>query len=127
MKKLFISQPMRDKTDEEIKEEYASSVPYGEWLDSNLVTLSELKIPNAKIPSFTQEEQARLQKSFGYTYEEYRNGILSMALNGAEQIGAMGVDTPIAALSKEYQPLFYYFKQKIASFFLLFVLLIVNA
>ena len=101
-------------SDEEIKEEYASSVPYGEWLDSNLVTLSELKIPNAKIPSFTQEEQARLQKSFGYTYEEYRNGILSMALNGAEQIGAMGVDTPIAALSKEYQPLFYYFKQLFA-------------
>ena len=102
------------KTDEEIKEEYAKKEPYGEWLDSNLVSLSELKVPNEKIQSYSKEERARLQKSFGYTYEEYRNGIYSMALNGSEQIGAMGVDTPIAVLSKEYQPLFYYFKQMFA-------------
>ena len=101
-------------SDEEIKEYYAGKEPYGEWLDSNMVSLSELKIPNEKIPSFTREERARLQKAFGYTYEEYRNGICSMALNGSEQIGAMGVDTPIAVLSKEYQPLFYYFKQLFA-------------
>lgn len=37
-----------------------------------------------------------------------------MALNGTERIGAMGVDTPLAVLSKEYQPLFYYFKQLFA-------------
>ena len=101
-------------SDEEIKEYYARKEPYGEWLDSNLVTLSEIKIPNEKVPSFTKEECSRLQKAFGYSYEEYRNGIYSMALNGSEQIGAMGVDTPIAALSKEYQPLFYYFKQLFA-------------
>ena len=101
-------------SDEEIKEYYAKKEPYGEWLDSNLVTLQELKIPNEKIPSYTKEERARLQKSFGYTYEEYREGICAMALNGTEQIGAMGVDTPLAVLSKEYQPLFYYFKQLFA-------------
>ena len=101
-------------SDEEIKEYYAKKEPYGEWLDSNLVTLKELKIPNEKIPSYTKEERARLQKSFGYTYEEYREGICAMALNGTEQIGAMGVDTPLAVLSKEYQPLFYYFKQLFA-------------
>ena len=102
------------KTDKELKEEYASREPFGEWLDSNLLTLEELKIPNAKIPQYTAEERSRLQKAFGYTYEEYRNSIYSMALNGSEQIGAMGVDTPIAVLSKEYQPLFYYFKQLFA-------------
>ena len=101
-------------SDEEIKEKYARKEPYGEWLDCNLVTLGELKIPNEKIQSYTRTERARLQKAFGYTYEEYRNGIYSMALNGSEQIGAMGVDTPIAALSKEYQPLFYFFKQLFA-------------
>ncbi len=102
------------KTDKELKEEYAHKEPFGEWLDNNLLTLKELKIPNAKIEGFTNEERSRLQKAFGYTYEEYRNSIYSMALNGSEQIGAMGVDTPIAALSKEYQPLFYYFKQLFA-------------
>ena len=100
--------------DEEIKGSYARKEPYGEWLDSNLVRLSELKIPNQKIPSYGKKERARLQKAFGYTYEEYRNGIGSMALNGSEEIGAMGVDTPIAVLSREYQPLFYYFKQLFA-------------
>ena len=102
------------KSDEELKEEYSHKEPYGEWLDSNLITLKELKIPNAKIQDYTAEERARLQKAFGYTYEEYRNSIYTMALNGSEQIGSMGVDTPIAVLSKEYQPLFYYFKQLFA-------------
>ena len=37
-----------------------------------------------------------------------------MALNGGEQIGAMGIDTPLAVLSKQHQPLFNYFKQLFA-------------
>ena len=100
--------------DEELKEKYAGCEPYGEWLDANLINLAELKIPNEKVPSYKKEELTKLQKAFGYTYEDYKEEIGSMALNGAEHIGAMGVDTPIAALSKEYQPLFYYFKQKFA-------------
>jgi len=102
------------KSDEELKETYAHKEPYGEWLDSNLVRLRELKIPNEKIAEFSPEERARLQKAFGYTYEDYRTGIYSMALNATEQIGSMGIDTPIAVLSREYQPLFYYFKQLFA-------------
>ena len=102
------------KTDEELKEEFAHKEPYGEWLDSNLLTLKEVKIPNEKVRSYSEEERAKLQKAFGYTYEEYRDSIYSMALNGSEQIGSMGIDTPIAVLSKEYQPLFYYFKQLFA-------------
>ena len=101
-------------SDEEIKELYAHKEPYGEWLDSNLLTLKELKIPNEKVPAFSKEEGAKLRKAFGYSYEEYRNSICTMALKGAEEIGSMGVDTPIAALSKEYQPLFGYFKQLFA-------------
>ena len=101
-------------TDAEIKEKYAKKEPYGEWLDANLLELHDIKIPNAKVTSYTREERTRLQKAFGYTYEDYHDGIRSMAERGIEQIGAMGVDTPIAALSKEYQPLFYYFKQLFA-------------
>ncbi|MCR5546665.1 MAG: glutamate synthase subunit alpha, partial [Lachnospiraceae bacterium] len=100
--------------DEEIKEKYAKSKPYGEWLDANLLNLSDIKIPNKKVPSLTTEERKRLQKAFGYTWENYHDGILAMALNGTEGIGSMGVDTPIAPLSGEYQPLFYYFKQLFA-------------
>ena len=101
-------------SDEELKEKYAGKEPYGEWLDANLLELHDLKVPNKKVMSYTREERTRLQKAFGYTYENYHEGIRSMAERGIEQIGAMGVDTPIAALSKEYQPLFYYFKQLFA-------------
>ncbi len=100
--------------DAEIKEAYAKAKPFGEWLDSHLLQLSELKIPNRRVPSLSAEEQKKLQKAFGYTWENYHDGILSMALTGTEQIGSMGVDTPIAALSGTYQPLFYYFKQLFA-------------
>ena len=100
--------------DEELKDYYASREPYGEWLDSNLVQLKELKIPNVCVPEYTPEERARLQKAFGYTFEEYRTSICKMALNGAESIGAMGIDTPLAVLSDEQQPLFNYFKQLFA-------------
>ena len=100
--------------DEELKDIYAGREPYGEWLDSNLWTLADIKIPNKKVPAIEKEELARLQKAFGYTYEDYRDQIGSMALTGSEKIGAMGIDTPIAVLSKEYQPLFYYFKQLFA-------------
>ena len=56
--------------------------------------LAGIENSNEKNSLLHKEERARLQKSFGYTYEEYREGICAMALNGTEQIGAMGVDTP---------------------------------
>ena len=100
--------------DEELKEKYASSQPYGEWLDTNLVRLKDLTIPNKRVDSYNHEESLRLRKAFGYTYEEVKNEILPMAKNGTEPISAMGHDTPLAALSKQPQPLYNYFKQLFA-------------
>ena len=100
--------------DNELKESYAHKQPYGEWLDSNLVSLKEIKIPNIRLEEYSYEQRAKLQKAFGYTYEQYRTSILNMALNGGESIGAMGIDTPLAVLSKENRPLFDYFKQLFA-------------
>ena len=89
--------------------------PYGEWLNSNLVQLKDIKIPNIRMEEYTpMSSSARLQKAFGYTYEQYRTSIRNMALNGAESIGAMGVDTPLAVLSNQHRPLFDYFKQLFA-------------
>lgn len=100
--------------DDEIKEYYASKQPYGEWLDTNLVQLKNLKIPNAKVEEHHRDERKRLQKAFGYTYEDVMTSILPMAQNGSESISAMGTDSPLAVLSKEPQPLFNYFKQMFA-------------
>lgn len=100
--------------DDELKETYACREPYGEWLDSNLISLSEMKIPNEKVVAYSEDEMKRLCKAFGYNYEEYTEEIANMALNGSEMIGSMGVDTPLAALSDQYQPLFNYFRQLFA-------------
>ena len=103
-----------DTVNEEIKEKYALAKPYGEWVDSNLVHLADLKIPNIRVQEYTDEERARLQKAFGYTYEDFKNTIYPMAEKGAEAISAMGTDTPLAVLSNSHKPLFNFFKQLFA-------------
>ena len=100
--------------DEELKEKYANEHPYGEWLDSNLIALKDLKIPNKDVPKYTAEECTQLQKAFGYSYEDVKTSILTMAKNGGEGIAAMGMDAPLSVLSKKRQPLFGYFKQLFA-------------
>ena len=100
--------------DGELKEHYAHQQPYGEWLDSHLVYLRDLPIPNRKVEKATQQWRDRLYKAFGYTYEEVKDAILPMARDGAEPTSAMGVDTPLAVLSDTHPPLFSYFKQLFA-------------
>lgn len=100
--------------DDHLKEMYAKRQPYGEWLDNNLVELHDLKIPNECVPQFSDEERERMQKAFGYTYEELKETILPMAKNGSEPIAAMGTDIPLPVLSHSHQPLFHYFKQLFA-------------
>ena len=100
--------------DDELKEKYATKQPYGEWLDNNLTELKSIHIPNQRVPEYTYEERQRMQKAFGYTYDEMKQSILPMAKNGSEAIAAMGVDTPLPVLSKTNHPLFHYFKQLFA-------------
>lgn len=101
-------------SDEECKHYYATRKPYGEWLDQNLVRLSDLKMPNCRIERYDSKTRDRLYKAFGYTYEDVRNAIIPMAKNGAEATAAMGTDIPLAMLSDKHQPLFNYFKQLFA-------------
>ena len=101
-------------TDAECKKTHAESQPYGEWLDENLKHLSDLPVPNRKLPEHTREERQRLYKVFGYTYENVREMILPMAENGVEPTGSMGHDIPLAVLSERHELLFSYFKQLFA-------------
>jgi len=100
--------------DNDLKNYYANRKPYGEWLDTNLVHLKELHIPNVKVPEIDSEELERLQKAFGYTYEDYSSVILAMAEKGQEAVAAMGVDTSLAVLDNNNPSLFSYFKQLFA-------------
>ncbi|MFM8415770.1 MAG: glutamate synthase central domain-containing protein, partial [Planctomycetota bacterium] len=55
-----------------------------------------------------------LQRAFGYTLEDLRVILGPMATAGAEPIGSMGNDTPLAVLSDRPQVLANYFKQLFA-------------
>ena len=101
-------------TDKELKETYSAEHPYGEWLDQNLVHLSDLKIPNKKIPVSSQDERNRLYRAFGWNYEDLNEMVLPMARTGVEPTGAMGVDTPLACMSDKHPSLYSYFKQLFA-------------
>lgn len=101
-------------SDEECKNYYAKRKPYGEWLDTNLLHLEKIKIPNKKVPTHTQEQRDRMYQVFGYSYEDVKSNILGMAKNGIEPTAAMGTDVPLAVLSDKHQSLFRYFKQQFA-------------
>ena len=99
--------------DDELKESYATRKPYGEWLNNNLVNLKDIHIPNVKVETYEKEEHQRLQKNFGYSFEDLQR-IIPMANTGNEATKAMGKDTPLAVLSERTHPLFNYFKQLFA-------------
>ena len=98
--------------DSEIKSALASAEPYGEWLAEGIVRLADL--PSREHIIYPHSSVIRRQRAFGYTEEELRIIIAPMAKNGAEPLGSMGTDTPIAALSEKPRLLFDYFAQLFA-------------
>ncbi len=99
--------------DEEMKHLLASRQPYGEWLKENQITLEQLPSP-PRVYGFDQKTILQRQRAFGYSEEDLKILLTPMAQQGEEPIGSMGVDTPLACLSDQPQPLFNYFKQLFA-------------
>ena len=98
--------------DEEIKHELANLHPWQEWLDAGRVRLADL--PEREHIVHPIASITRRQRTFGYTEEEVRILLTPMGQNGAEPLGAMGSDTPIAVLSERPRLLFDYFVQQFA-------------
>ncbi|MBF4513069.1 glutamate synthase large subunit [Plantibacter sp. VKM Ac-2885] len=98
--------------DDEIKDELSASAPWGDWLDAGRINLSDL--PEREHIVHTPASVTRRQRTFGYTEEEVRILLQPMGQNGAEPLGAMGSDTPIAVLSDRPRLLFDYFVQQFA-------------
>src|SRR5690606_32260968 len=98
--------------DEEIKASYAAEHPYGEWLQAGLVHLSDLPDRHFLVPQ--HGSLVTQQRTFGYTLEDERILLGPMARTGAEPIGSMGTDTPVAVLSERPRLLFDYFQQLFA-------------
>ena len=98
--------------DDDIKADLAAAEPYGEWLEAGRIHLKDL--PEREHIVHTPASVTRRQRTFGYTEEEVRILLMPMAQNAAEPLGAMGSDTPIAALSDRPRLLFDYFAQQFA-------------
>ncbi len=98
--------------DDEIKAAMAAQHPYADWLDAGLIDLADL--PEREHIVHTHASVTRRQQTFGYTEEELRVILAPMARTGAEPIGSMGTDSPIAALSDRPRLLFDYFTQLFA-------------
>ncbi|HEY0871167.1 MAG TPA: glutamate synthase large subunit [Acidothermaceae bacterium] len=98
--------------DAEIKAQLAVEQPYDDWLHAGLLKLPQL--PDREHIIYSHESVLRRQQTFGYTEEELRILLAPMARAGAEPIGSMGNDSPLAALSVRPRLLFDYFSQLFA-------------
>ena len=98
--------------DDEIKAEIAAAEPWEEWLGENRINLRDL--PEREHIAHTPSSVNRRQRTFGYTEEELKILLKPMAISGAEPLGSMGSDTPIAAISDRPRLLFDYFVQQFA-------------
>jgi glutamate synthase (NADPH/NADH) large chain len=98
--------------DEEVKSVFAAEHPYQDWLHAGLVHLDDL--PDRERPVPTAAGLLTRQRTFGYTEEELRVILAPMARAGAEPIGSMGTDTPVAVLSDKPRLVFDYFTQLFA-------------
>ncbi len=99
-------------SDEEIKAELAAEHPYQEWLDDGLIGLEEL--PQGPYVRMPHHRIVLRQLVFGFTYEELNLLVAPMVRAGAEPIGSMGTDTPVAVLSQRSRMLYDYFHQLFA-------------
>ncbi|GAB3873157.1 glutamate synthase large subunit [Dactylosporangium cerinum] len=102
----------RIRTDDEIKSELAQAEPYEDWLHAGLMDLDQL--PEREHIVYTHDSVQRRQQTFGYTEEELKILIGPMARTGAEPLGSMGTDTPVAVLSTRPRLMYDYFTQLFA-------------
>jgi glutamate synthase (ferredoxin) len=99
--------------DDELKQRMAGAQPYAEWVAQNLIALDDLPAARREPPT-SHSSVIQRQLAFGYTFEDQRVILGPMASQGAEPIGSMGDDTPIAILSERPQLLYNYFRQLFA-------------
>ncbi len=106
--------------DSEIKQQLADEHPYQQWLDSTQFKLEELDDTTEEeeaadpLRRNAPDERLNAQQSFGYTQEDLQIFLEPMARTGDDPIGSMGVDTPIAVLSRQPKLLYNFFKQNFA-------------
>lgn len=98
--------------DQELKQQLANAHPYRKWIQDNCIELDELK-SGRKVTSRVDDFDCKL-RVFGYSREDIDRIMVPMCTAGAEPVGSMGNDTPLAVLSTRPHLLYDYFRQQFA-------------
>ena len=98
-------------SDEEVKDMLAARNDYAAWT-RRIISIDRIVKTDAPEPSLYEGETLRRrQLAVGMTLEELEMILHPMVEDGAEAVGSMGDDTPIAVLSERYRGLHHYFRQ----------------
>ncbi len=99
--------------DEELKADFATRRPYGEWLAEKKITLED--IPAAKNPGdFEPETLVERMQAFGFTTETMQFMLIPMVTEARDPLGSMGNDAALACMSDKSRMIYDYFKQLFA-------------
>jgi len=97
--------------DHQVKDQVASAKPYDEWIRKHRIKLRFLPGPFSDPEFVPQDKIETLKTAHGYTIEDIDKIVVPMALEGKEPIGSMGLEIPLAGLSKFPQHPANYLKQ----------------
>ena len=90
--------------DEELKQEFATHHPYGEWLSEQRLELADL--PARDHPQLDRDSLTTRMRSFGYTSETMQFMLLPLIREMRDPLGSMGNDASLAVMSDKPRMLY---------------------
>jgi glutamate synthase (NADPH/NADH) large chain len=100
--------------DNELKSEFATRHPYGEWLDANRIALRDVTVHGSQEPQLDRDTLLARMQAFGYTTETLHFMLQPMVKEHRDPVGSMGNDSTLAVLSDKPRMLYDYFRQLFA-------------
>ena len=98
--------------DEEIKNTWAATKPYGNWLKNQRIEIADL--PKTEVKGLEKDLLLPLMQVHGYTTETLQFMLLPMIRELRDPLGSMGNDSALAVMSHKPRMLYDYFKQLFA-------------
>ena len=102
---------------DELRGAFAKEKPYRDWIAEETIDVRDLAAPSAERAPIAEDaavpETVRLVK-LGYHWDDVDEVLRPMACTGATPLASMGIDAPLACLSKKNRSFFDYFYELFA-------------
>ena len=100
---------------DELRARFAKEKPYRDWIAEETLTVDALDEPVAAAPAEDAEVSAAVRMAkLGYHWDDVDEVVRPMAQQGKAPLASMGIDAPLACLSKKTRSFFDYFYQLFA-------------